>query len=72
MGYSHTLTDREQHTLHYLVTFIDKNGFSPSVREVATGSGISVAVAHYRLERLRDAGVVTWKPGTPRTLRVAP
>lgn len=69
MGYS--LSTRDQETLTFVVGYITNNGFSPSVREVAVGSGVSVAVAHYRLERLRDVGAVTWKPGSPRTLRVA-
>lgn len=43
----------------------------PSVREIATATGLSVATVWYHLLRLRDDyGWVSWQPGKARTIRV--
>lgn len=69
---SNETSTKAELTLTFVQDFIETNGYAPTVREIAVGCGVSTAVAHYRLERLRDAGAVTWTPGTARTLRVAP
>lgn len=48
-----------------------ENGYAPSIREIASDVGLSSpdTVAHH-LVALRDKGLVTWRPGLSRTLKV--
>ena len=46
-------------------------GFPPSIRELADDLGVrSSETIHGALVRLRQEGLVTWRPNTPRTLRL--
>lgn len=54
-----------------ICTFQAERGFPPTMRELAAACGFASTRNLYRyLEPLRDAGRVTWEPGSPRTLRV--
>jgi DNA-binding transcriptional ArsR family regulator len=50
--------------------FVDEKGFSPTVRELATKLEVPVPTMHRRLVALRDAGIINWVDGAPRTLTV--
>lgn len=51
--------------------YIGENGYSPSVRELGAALGIkSPSAMKYRLDRLRDKGLVTFDKYKPRTIRV--
>lgn len=46
-------------------------GYAPTVREMCDAVGIkSPGTMNYRLQRLRDKGLVTYIDRVPRTLRV--
>lgn len=50
---------------------IGENGYSPSVRELGAALGIkSPSAMKYRLDRLREKGLVTFDRYKPRTIRV--
>ena len=58
-------------TLAFIKQSIAKNGYSPTVREIMVGRGVSsTAVIDYHLRRLRAHKRITWKPNTARTIRV--
>lgn len=42
----------------------------PTVQELANDLGVSLAVTHHHLARLRSHGLVMWQPYKSRTLRV--
>ena len=47
------LTERERRVYDYICETIEKNGYSPSVRDIKTALGIkSTATVHSYLERL--------------------
>jgi SOS-response transcriptional repressor LexA len=51
--------------------FIERNGYSPTVRDIVWEAGLSstsVAVRH--LDKLRADNKVTWLPKVARTLRL--
>jgi SOS-response transcriptional repressor LexA len=46
------------------------DGLPPTVRELCTETGTHVADVQQKLNRLRRDGVVIWRQGKARTLRV--
>jgi SOS-response transcriptional repressor LexA len=46
------------------------DGLPPTVRELSVEIGTNVADVQQKLERLRRDGVVIWRQGKARTLRV--
>lgn len=47
-----------------------REGYPPSIRELAEAFNVSVSTIHYHLGPLREDGVVAWETGRNRTLRV--
>lgn len=45
-------------------------GRSPSMREIAEISDVSVATLHSYLGRMREEGLIEWSPRSHRSLRV--
>jgi repressor LexA len=50
--------------------FVNSNGYSPSVRELAAAVGKSIYATHQHLYRLRDEGALQWKPNVARSIRL--
>src|SRR5215470_18381117 len=51
--------------------YVEANGCSPSNREIAQAVGLkSASSVHHHLKKLKDAGLVTYDPRFPRTVRV--
>jgi SOS-response transcriptional repressor LexA len=48
----------------------EADGLPPTVRELSAGVGTNVGDVQQKLNRLRRDGVVIWKAGKARTLRV--
>jgi hypothetical protein len=48
----------------------EADGLPPTVRELSTATGTNVGDVQQKLNRLRRDGVVIWKQGKARTLRV--
>jgi SOS-response transcriptional repressor LexA len=48
----------------------EADGLPPTVRELSTAVGTNVGDVQQKLNRLRRDGVVAWKQGKARTLRV--
>lgn len=67
---STTLTPRQQEVLSWISGFIDTHGFSPTVREIASGFGWTTNGAMCHLRPMRKKGVISWVDGHARTLRV--
>ena len=55
----------------YIKSFIDDNGFPPSVREIGTKFDIkSTSTVHYYLEKLRDQGLISQDANKKRAFTV--
>ncbi len=66
-----TLTEKEQQIYDYIFTMIEKNGYSPSVRDIKNAVGIkSTSTVHMYLQKLEDKGFIQKEQGKSRTLRV--
>jgi repressor LexA len=63
--------DRRTAILKFTRTYIRKNGYGPSVAEIADGVGLAskTAVRHH-LTTLQDEGKVEMTPGRYRSLRI--
>lgn len=53
-----------------IAEFISREGYSPSMRDVADEVGISIGAIKHRLDRMRKDGLVDFVDGKARTLRV--
>jgi SOS-response transcriptional repressor LexA len=67
------LTTRETDALAAVVAFIDREGYSPSVRDIQHALGLRSTQPAYRLlTRLQDKGLITWNPRVARTIQPTP
>jgi len=69
---SYRLSTRQKRILEAIHTFIEGNGYSPSVRELGDIVGLkSSSTVHGHLERMQKKGLIEWDPSFPRTIRLA-
>lgn len=61
------LTERQTDTLIFIMNFILKNGFSPSLNEVAKGIFVSKPVAQRHITALITKGYLKHTPNTNRS-----
>ena len=66
-----TERDTRDDIYNFIKAFIERNGYSPSVREIATGVGVSSTnTVNYHKNWLTDDGLIDYIPGMPRSLRI--
>lgn len=62
------LTPRRSSIVRVMDESIRRNGYPPSIREIADAVGLaSTSSVHYQLSVLQEQGLVTRDPGRPRT-----
>ena len=55
----------------FIVAYQDRNGYSPCIRDICAEFGYSAPSAvKFRLDRMRERGMVDFVDRVPRTLRV--
>ena len=65
------LSDYEKTVLQFIIQFKQVNGFSPTVREIASGINTkNIKYVHEVLGRLEDIGYIKSKEKSPRTIVV--
>ncbi len=65
------LYDKERMILDYIMQFIDRYGFAPTLREIGDACGMSsAATVHEHIERLRQKGLIKKLDGASRGLEV--
>jgi repressor LexA len=68
-----SLSSPQQQLYDWLVTFIQKHGYAPSVRQMMQAMGLkSPAPVQSRLKYLKQKGFIDWEEGKARTLRLLP
>lgn len=67
------LTRRQKDLLDYLASFIEKNGYSPSYEEIASGLDLtSLATVHKHIQALQTKGYLKRGFNQSRSLEIAP
>lgn len=65
------MTDRQQAIIDFIKQHVKDNGYPPTVREIGDAEGIlSTSTVHGHLDRMKKKGLLQWKDGISRTLRV--
>jgi repressor LexA len=65
------LTDRQQQIWNYLVDYVDRHGYPPTVREIGAEVGLaSPSTVHAHLANLERAGLLRRDPTKPRALEL--
>src|SRR6266542_1076170 len=65
------LTDRQQQIWNYLVEYVDRHGYPPTVREIGQQVGLaSPSTVHAHLANLERAGLIKRDPTKPRALEL--
>ncbi len=54
----------------FVAQFVEKNGYSPSLREISSAVGVTPSTVLHHLRNLASHGRVTFVPGRFRTYRV--
>ncbi len=63
--------ERDDKLIHWVGSFLRKNRYAPSVREIGAAFGLSsTSTTADWLSRLRREGRVNWREGETRTLHV--
>lgn len=57
-------------TYHFIKIFIEKNNYSPSIREIALGTNKSSDTIFNHVYELRDLGKIDFVEGKARTIRL--
>lgn len=66
------LTEREKEILEAIKDYIDKNGFSPSIRDICDIAGLkSKSTVHGYLKSLENKGYIQRLENFPRALTIA-
>ena len=70
-GIKQTRGTRREQIYNFLVDFVKKNGYAPSVREICTGTDLSSTSSVYmHLLKLEDEGKIQMKKKSSRAIRV--
>jgi repressor LexA len=65
------LTDRQQQIWNFLVEYVDRHGYPPTVREIGDEVGLaSPSTVHAHLANLERAGLLRRDPTKPRALEL--
>lgn len=62
-------TNKEREIWNFIKEFIEKNGYSPTVREICVGVNLkSPSSVMMYLKNMRKAGSIDYKDESPRTI----
>lgn len=65
------LTDKQQRIYEIIKKFIEKNGYSPSVREIAKIAEVnSTGTIQEYIYKLKKKGYINYIPNKNRTIRI--
>ncbi len=65
------MTEKDYDTYKFIIDYIKENGYPPTVREIASGVGVtSTATVSHRLMKLERDGWIKVKLSSPRAIKV--
>jgi repressor LexA len=62
--------ERTEHIYLYIKSYVEREGYPPSLREIAAACGVGVSTALYQVELLEAEGVIARKRGTFRAIKL--
>ncbi|MDH5717855.1 MAG: transcriptional repressor LexA [Spirochaetia bacterium] len=65
-----SLTDKQNRVIHFITEHINKVGFPPTVREIASYFGVSAKAAHDHMRAIAKKGYIRLFPGSARGLEI--
>lgn len=71
MSNNTSISKVEAETLRAIKSFIEKNGYSPTIAELATAAGVNETAVAERVTRLLLKGAITKTPRIARSIRLA-
>ena len=67
------LTPKQQQIYHFILSYSNRHGYPPSVREIGEHVGLkSPSTVHFHLKGLETAGLITKAEGKTRAITVCP
>ena len=66
------LTARQRKVLNFIVEYISKKGYPPTIREIGAGFGFSEKAAHDHITAIEKKGYIRREDGSARSIRIAP
>lgn len=65
------MTERDFETYQFIISYIQENGYPPTVREIADGTGVtSTSTVCNRLMKLENDGWIKLKLSSSRAIKV--
>lgn len=65
------MTAKDYEVYDFIVDYVQKNGYAPSIREIANGVGkTSPSIIKERLWNLENNGLIQTKPMSPRAIKL--
>ena len=64
------MTQRQQHIYDYILSYTELHGYSPTHREISNHEHLSLSTVHYHLKAMEMEGILTFNPGSPRTIKI--
>lgn len=66
----YVMTESEYEVYCYIKEYISKKGFSPTVRNISEGCGMSLSWTHKLVKALKSKGYINYVPKTVRTITI--
>lgn len=63
-------TEAQSKVIKFIETFSLKNGYPPSVAEIAENANVNISRAHQIISSLKIKGILSWENGKSRTIRI--
>lgn len=65
------MTDRQEQIIEFIKMYKNKNGYSPSIREIAAAVGCtSSGTVHRQLQKLSELNKITFVSKIPRSINL--
>jgi sulfur relay (sulfurtransferase) DsrC/TusE family protein len=64
------ITDKQSAIINFISDYQKKNGFSPSIRDIAKAKGITVKGAYDHVAAIEKKGLLTHVKGTSRSIQI--
>ena len=64
------ITKKQLSVYEYICSYLEENGYPPTVQEIAEKTKCSISSAHGKLQRLEKLGLIEVKPYSSRSIKV--
>jgi repressor LexA len=64
------LSQRQTEIFQFIFDYHQQNGYSPTLREIAAGVGLSLSTVMAHIQAMKDKGCVDWEPNSARSIHV--